>query len=487
VQTLWGCRLSTLGNTPGLAALSLVSISCAGAASWLGSGRDRGPRRPAPPPLEVPGRALVSEVKLGPLVVRKWRYRNGLEVVLVPDQAATSVAYMTWFRVGSRNEDADAGETGLAHLFEHLMFTQTTKARAPGEFDRRMEEAGASTNAMTSYDFTAYIDELPPSAVPLAIELEADRMVNLALTDEQVRTERDVVVEERLSVVEDSVDGTLDETLYAHAFSRHPYRHPVIGRMPDIRAITRAKATHFYRTYYAPNNAVVVVAGRFDPELVLEGIGRHYGGIPPSVSLPRQTLPPEPAPSAATRFEIQRPVAADRLLLGSAAPALAAPDRAAFELLDEILTGGPSARLYRRLVVTEQIASSVDGTPAPTRDPGLYSLWVQMRRGHRAEEAEAIIVAEMEALARDSPSEADLSKAKNRVETAFWRALASSEGKATQLGEFEVVAGDYRKLLERPAEFSRVTAADVQRAAGQYLTGRPRALVVARPAPPSRP
>src|SRR5688572_4063755 len=145
-----------MGKTASLAALSLVGVSCASLASLVG-GRDRTPPPPATAPVEEPPRRLVSEAALGPLVIRKWRYRNGLEVVLVPDPSATSVAYMTWFRVGSRNEDAAAGETGLAHLFEHLMFTQTQKASAPGEFDRRMEEAGAHTNAMTYYDFTAYI------------------------------------------------------------------------------------------------------------------------------------------------------------------------------------------------------------------------------------------------------------------------------------------------------------------------------------------
>jgi zinc protease len=472
-------------KTTCVAALSVMGASCAGIASLIGAGRERGSRRPSPPP-ETPGRTLVNEAALGPLSMRKWRLRNGLEVLLVPDEAATSVAYMTWFRVGSRHEDADAGETGLAHLFEHLMFTQTEKASAAGEFDRRMEAAGAHTNAMTYYDYTAYIDELPPEAVSLAIELEADRMVNLSLTEQQVRTERDVVAEERLGVVEDSVDGILDETLYGQAFRRHPYRYPVIGRMRDIQAVTKAKATHFYRTYYAPNNAVVVVAGRFDPQVVLDGIERSYGALAPSDNLPAEVATPEQAPTAEVREEIQRPVPADRFVIGCGAPALAAPDRAAFEVLDEVLTGGPSARLYRRLVIEEEIASSVDGSPAPTRDPSLYALWVQMRKGHRAEEAEAIIQAEMETLAREPPSEADLAKAKNRIETSFWRGLASSEGKATELGEFEVVAGDYRKLLERAAETAKVNAADVQRAAAQYLVGRPRAVVIARPGSASR-
>jgi zinc protease len=465
-----------------LAALSLMGMSCAG---FTLSGRDRGPPRRSGDP-EGPRPTLVSETTLGPLGIRKWRLHNGLEVILMPDPAATSVAYMTWFRVGSRHEDASAGETGLAHLFEHLMFTQTHKASAPGEFDRRMEAAGASTNAMTYYDFTAYIDEVPPEAVPVAIELEADRMVNLALTDEQVRTERDVVAEERLGSVEDSVDGMLDELMYERAFRNHPYRYPVIGRMQDIQAVTREKAIHFYKTYYAPNNAVVVVTGRFDAAEVLDRIAAGYGGLPAQPQLPADTIPPERAPTQAARVEIERPVPADRLALGFPAPALAAADRAAFEVLDEVLTGGPSSRLHRRLVVDAQIASSVDAGPAATRDPALYAVWVQLRKGHRAAEAEKLVDEELAALAARPLGEDDLKKAKNRIETAFWRGLSSSEGRANQLGEFEVVAGDYRKLLTRAEEIAAVTPAEVQAAAKEYLAGEARVVLVARPKAPAR-
>jgi zinc protease len=461
-----------------LAALSLMGVSCASIGA-PGSGKTTSPRR------DGSGPALVSESTLGPLVVRKWRLDNGLEVILLPDAAATSVAYMTWFRVGSRHEDADAGETGLAHLFEHLMFTQTTAATAPGEFDRRMEESGANTNAMTYYDFTAYIDEVPPEAVSLAVRMEADRMVNLALRDEQVETERDVVAEERLGAVEDSVDGTIDELLYGQSFERHPYRYPVIGRMADIKAVTRDKATRFYRTFYAPNNAVVVVAGRFDAEHLLGEIVEHYGPIPASDNLPKDNIEGEKAPTRLLRHELERPVPADRVAIGFPGPALGAADRAAFEVLDEILTGGPSARLYRKLVAEGQIASSVDGSAATTRDPALYTLWIQMRRGHRAEEAEAIVADVIGALAKTPVTAADLDKAKNRIETAFWRLLASSEGKASQLGEFDVVAGDYRRLLQRADEIRAVTAEDVQRAASAYLAG-PHAVIVARPKPDNR-
>jgi zinc protease len=392
---------------------------------------------------------------------------------------------MTWFRVGSRHEDAAAGETGLAHLFEHLMFAQTKSAKEPGEFDRRMEEAGASVNAMTYYDFTAYVDEVPPEALPVAIELEADRMINLALTDEQVRTERDVVVEERLGSVEDSVDGLLDEMMYGQAFRAHPYRFPVIGRMADIKAVTRERALRFYGTYYAPNNALVVITGRFDPKSALEAVAARYAEIPRSLALPADKVQGERAPEAEKRAEIERPVPADRLGVGLPAPAFGSPDRAAAEVIDEILAGGPSSRLHRRLVVESELASSVDGGAAPTRDPGLYALWVQLRKGHRAEQAEAIIDEELARLVGKPVSEQDLAKAKNRIETSFWRGLSSSEGKANQLGEYDVVAGDYRKLLGRAEEIARVTAADVQRVAQAYFGSRARSVVIARPKPSS--
>src|SRR4051812_23208475 len=333
---------------------------------------------------------LVGRAALGSLSVAKWRLDNGLEVILAPDPNARSVSYTTWFRVGSRHENAAGGETGLAHLFEHLMFTQTKGAPQEGEFDRRMEELGGNANAMTSQDFTAYTDDLPPEALPLAVELEADRMVNLALTKKQVETERDVVIEERLSAVEDSVEGLLDEMMHMQAFTVHPYRFPVIGLMKDIKAITPEKATRFYGTYYAPNNAVIVAAGLFDEAATLELIARQYGALEPSSRLPKDSTTPERAPARPVRAQVSRPVPADRFVVGLPAPALAASDRPAYELLAEILIGGPSSRLNQRLVVQKELASSVAGEVPNTRDPAIFGLWVQMRKGHVAAEAEAI-------------------------------------------------------------------------------------------------
>ena len=421
----------------------------------------------------------IARAPLGPLTATKWQLSNGLTIVLLPDPAATSVSYMTWYRVGSRDEDEPAGATGLAHLFEHLMFTQT-KNHDVGEFDHAVESAGGSSNAMTYYDYTAYVDDVPPAQLPVAVRLEADRMVNLDLRKRQVDNERDVVVEERLSSVEDNVDGTLDELMWKQAFKTHPYRWPVIGWMKDIKAVTPDKAMAFYRRFYAPDNAVVVVTGRFDEDATLGLIADAYGAIPAAGAPARLEPAPERAPAAEMRTVIMRPVPADRIAIGFRAPGLADADRAAYEVLDELLAGGPSARLQRELVVETALASSVHGDVAPTKDPGLYGLWIQMTEGHAGEEAEARVMAAATDLAARPVAAAELAKAKARVETAFWRDLSSSHGRAERLGELEIAAGDFRRALSRGDELGRVTADDVRRAAATYLAPGARSVVIAR-------
>jgi zinc protease len=425
------------------------------------------------------GPTEVARAALGPLSASKWVLGNGLTIVLLPDPTATSVSYMTWFRVGSRDEDEAAGETGLAHLFEHLMFTQTANHDV-GEFDRAIESAGGNANAMTYYDFTAYLNDVPPAALGVAAKLEADRMVNLDLRKRQVDNERDVVVEERLSSVEDSVDGTLDELMYKQAFKRHPYRWPVIGWMKDIKAVTPAKAVAFYKRHYAPENAVVIVTGRFEEAAGLKVIAAAYGGIPAGPGTTRAEIAPERAPAAEVRTVVVRPVPADRIAIGFPAPGLAHQDRAAYELLAELLAGGPSARLPRELVVDKGMASSVRGDVAPTKDSGLFALWVQMTKGHAAEEAEARIMAAVADLVARPVSPAELAKAQARTVTETWRGLSASHGRAERLGEFEIAAGDFRLAFTRAGELERVTAEDLQRVAREYLAGGARSVVIAR-------
>jgi zinc protease len=364
---------------------------------------------------------LVGTEVHGP-ALEVWRYRldNGLGLLILPDRAAPVVAYQTWFRVGSRHEQV--GKTGLAHLFEHLMFNQTANL-APGEFDRRMEAVGGETNAATWLDWTYYRDSLPAAALPLGAELEADRLGNLTLTAAQVDSEREVVASERRMRVDDDVDGFLSEQLFATAFERHPYHWPTIGWMEDIMAFSPEDCRGFHAVHYAPGNATLVIVGDVDPEATAALIARHYGAIPARPLPPERVLPLEPPQTGERRKVFAKPVPADRALLGWHAPPQRHVDWLPLQLAQEVLLGGPSSRLYRKLVIERQIASSVSGMLMPVAEPGLYEMQVAMMRGHATTEAEAIIDAEIAALGRGGLAGEELERVKNRYETGFWSEL----------------------------------------------------------------
>ncbi len=420
---------------------------------------------------------LVSEHAFGSLVVRKHALDNGLAIVLLRDASAPVVAYQTWFRVGSRHEVR--GRTGIAHLFEHLMFNQTVNL-PPGEFDRRIEAVGGETNAGTWVDWTCYVTNAPAAALPTLIELESERMQHLLLGDEQVESEREVVMNERRFRVEDSVDGTLNEALYARAFTSHPYHWPTIGWMRDIEAITIEDCRAFYRSFYAPSNATLVVVGDFDERATLAALESTYGPIA-SAPAPAEPLVTEPAQTAARRHEIEKAVTADRVQLGWPAVGQREASWVTLELVAELLAGGNASRLYRALVVDRELAASVQASLAPFRDPGLFEISVAMRRGHRAEEAERVIEFELASLAAEGPRPGEVEGARARLLTRFWTGLRPQAGKAESLGLAEVTLGDYRRLFEAPQRYAAVDASAVQRVVAAHLVPVRCTTVVARP------
>ncbi|MEM9073807.1 MAG: pitrilysin family protein, partial [Myxococcota bacterium] len=228
---------------------------------------------------------FLSEESFGPsLAVRRWRLPSGLRIVALPDSSAPVVSYQTWLGVGSRHEVK--GKTGLAHFFEHLMFNETS-THPQGEFDRLLEEVGAESNAATWTDWTCFYENLPARELPLAIELEADRLANLVLQHDPVESERQVVMSERRDRIDDDVDGRAGEALWATAFRKHHYRHPTLGWMRDIRRFAVRDCERFYRTWYAPNNVVLAIAGRFDERSLLAQIADSYGAMKKS-RLPRE-------------------------------------------------------------------------------------------------------------------------------------------------------------------------------------------------------
>ncbi|MGZ3406906.1 MAG: M16 family metallopeptidase [Polyangia bacterium] len=422
---------------------------------------------------------LVSQHPFGAggLTARMFRLTNGLKVILVRDPSAPVFAYQTWFAVGSRHERE--GITGIAHLFEHLMFNQTEN-HPPGELDRMIETAGGDTNAATWVDWTYYRDNLPKAELKLAVELEADRMAHLTLGETQVESEREVVANERRFRVEDDVDGFLNEELYKAAFTTHPYHWPTIGWMRDIEAISIDDCRTFYKTFYAPNNATVVLVGDVEEESALGLIDSCYGKIPSS-AIPADAAPREPEQTSERRQSWPKPVTADKLRIGYKAPAIGQVDYAVLEVANEILFGGNSSRLHRRLVVESEIASSTHAATAPFRDPGLYEVSVSLQRGHHAAEAEAIVYEELTRLG-DKPLEPhELDTAKTRLLTHFWRELRPQAGKAEALGHYETTVGDYRKLFAVADGYKAVTAADIQRVVKQYLRPQRRTVAIATP------
>jgi zinc protease len=412
------------------------------------------------------------------LALRHYRLGNGLSVLLLPDPGTPLLSYHTWFRVGSRHERA--GKTGLAHLFEHLMFNQTRHLPA-GEFDRRIEAAGAETNASTWTDWTQYHTELPATELPVIVALEAERMQNLVLREPQVRSEKEVVANERRFRVDDDVEGTVSERMYELAFPRHPYGHPTIGWMKDIEGFTTADCRRFYRTYYAPNNATLVIAGKLDEEKALALVQRHYGSIAPA-RLPKERPVRDRAQAKERKLVLRQPTPAEKLALGYHAPAFGDPDYAVLSLINELLFIGRSARMYQRLVHEEQLATDVHAGIAPFAEPGLYDIWISLRPGKRARAALRVMEHELARIRERRVSERDLTRVKNRAELGFLLALETAGGKAEQIGFYETVLGDARLIFPRLQQFRSVTAGDVQRVARRVFDARQRTRIEVLPA-----
>ncbi len=431
-------------------------------------------------------RGAQSEVKsLGPvqllqgLTAARFRLDNGLLLLALPDDQAPVFSFQTWFNVGSRHEPK--GKTGIAHLFEHLMFKGTHR-HPLGELDREMELRGAQTNAATWVDWTYYRESLPAIGdnFETVLAYESDRMVNLALTQEMVDSEREVVKNERRQRVDDSIYGSLDELMYETAYIVHPYGHPTIGYMADLDAMTLAEFESFYRAYYAPNNAVVVVVGDLDLERMVTGVAKAYG------SLARQTLPPapmidEPEQRELRRALIRKPTDSERMSIVFHGPEQTSPDHAALQVAAEILCGGETGRIYAEAVIERELAQEAHASITPYREPGLFQLDFGLRPGQHHDALEPLALAQIERLGREGPTVQEVEKTKNRIESAFLRAMLDTDGKAEQMGHFETTAGDAGYLSVVLGRLQAVTPEQVRDAARKYLRPEARTVVCVLP------
>lgn len=405
--------------------------------------------------------------------VHRWRLRNGLTVLVLVDAAAPVVAFHTWYNVGSRHERP--GKTGLAHLFEHLMFGETENLGA-GVFDRKLEESGAETNAATWVDWTYYHELLPADRIKLALKLEAERMQRLVLRDPQVASEKEVVANERRYRVDDDVEGAANELLYKTAFQSHPYHWPTIGWMADIQGFSPEDCAAFYRTYYAPNNATLVVVGDVRERELLSAIAGAYGAIP-SQPIPAEDITPEAHQVSERRLEIRKPTASEKLLVAFKGPALGDADHATMSVLCEVLFGGRASRLYRTLVVERELAIEARGWVSTFRDPGLFECWITTRGTHTAVEVEPVLDAAFLGVRTDVVTDDELARAKARLELGSLQQLETVGGKAEQIGFFETVLGDPAHAFRRVEAYRRVTAGDLRRVARRYLVDSARTIV----------
>jgi zinc protease len=401
---------------------------------------------------------------------------NGLRVIVHEDHSTPLVAVNVWYHVGSGYEEP--GRTGFAHLFEHIMF-EGSKNVPEGDFDNLLEAAGGQNNGSTSPDRTNYWETIPSNALELALWLEADRMGGLLETmgPQKLDVQRDVVKNERRQSYENRPYGMLWETAAAALYpAGHPYSWSTIGSMADLSAASLEDVENFFRRYYAPNNAVLAVAGDVDPDTVRPMVERLFGWIPrgPEVSKPQI---PMPAIGATRHITLEDQVTLPQLTLIWRTVPRYAPDDAALTALGRILTDGKNSRLYKRLVYDEQIAQEVNSFHDSQLLSGDLFLSLMGREGIDLERLEKAALEEVAKLAAAPPSDEELRRVVNGIETGFVRSLQTVGGfggKADQLNEYYYYTGDPGYAAKDLARFRGLTPADIQRVAREYLEGKNR-------------
>ena len=434
------------------------------------------PATGAAQPRETTRRPRSSEGAV-PREIETKTLRHGLQIIVWPDHRISNVALYNWFHVGSRNERP--GITGLSHFFEHMMFNGSAH-HAHGEFDRVMEENGGSNNAYTSNDVTVYQDWFPRSALELIFQLESDRICCLSFDSTVVENERGVVYSERRTSVEDDNAALLDEQVMATAYVAHPYEIPVIGWPSDIERWTLADLKSYFRTYYAPDNATMIVAGDVSPAEVFAMAERYLEPIPAQPAPPRVTTV-EPPQMGERRVMVRKAGQVPLLEVAYHVGTPRDPDAEALDLLHMILTTGESSRLYRRLVDQERAAVSVGSSVMEGFDPGLISFQVTLSSGRAPADVERMLYEELERVARNGVTAEELTKAKNIQLSAYWQTLETNNGKAGALGQNQVFHGDWRKLFSSPARYAAVRARDIQTLAKRIFDERNRTVGVLLP------
>ena len=417
-----------------------------------------------------PARLAVTEATLD----------NGLRVLIQEDPRNPVVAVQIFYRVGSRNELP--GATGLAHFLEHMMF-KGTPTRGRGEISRLIEWNGGRDNAFTTRDMTGYYVNIAADRLDLVLGIEADRMRNLLLDPAEIDSERQVVMEERRTRIDDDPEGVVYEAMSSVAYLAHPYRWPTIGWMSDIARINPAELRAFYDKYYQPNNAILVIAGDVKAAQALALVRRHFGPIPRGAT-PAPVTAVEP-PQGDERRVIVRKADAKLPVVNIAwhVPNYKSADAAALELLSTVLSEGRSSRLYRHLVYDKRMVLAAGGEYSYTAlDPTLFWFYATLLPGQTADAVEQALLAEVEQLKAEPVPAEELERARNQIEASFVWQQDSVFSRAAVLGRYEMM-GSWHLLDDFLPKLRAVTPADLQRVARLYFAVDRRNVSILLPAP----
>lgn len=406
--------------------------------------------------------------------IQSFTLDNGMKIMVLEDVSIPNANMYLFWKVGSRNEVP--GITGISHFFEHMMFNGSKKY-GPKMFDRTMEAAGGANNAYTTENVTVYTDWFPASALETIFDLEADRIAHLDINAEMVESERGVVTSERTTGLENSNWRTIQEELKGVAFRAHPYSWSVIGHESDIAAWTLDDLVQYHKTYYAPNNAVVVIAGDVKLNEVKALANKYFAPIPAQAP-PREVKTVEPLQKGERRVYVHKAsVSTPNVMLGYHVPATTHADYYALDLLSSILTSGNSSRLYQGLV-EQQVAIEVETYMPMSFDPNLFYVMGVANPGITATELEKSMISEINRVAREGVTQHELDKVKNIKLMDFYRSMETINGKANTLGTYELYFGNYAQLFNAPESYNKVTPDDIQRVAQTYLRRANRTVAV---------
>jgi zinc protease len=405
---------------------------------------------------------------------------NGLKVILLENHKAPLVTFQVWYRVGSRNEAW--GRTGLSHMLEHMMFKGTEKV-GPEEFSRIIQENGGNDNAFTSRDYTAYFENISTDRVQVSIDLESDRMQNLLLREQDFRTERMVVMEERRLRTEDNPQANLQEHMEATAFLTSPYHWPTIGWKEDIERFTLDDLKAYYRTYYNPMNAILIVVGDFKREELFPKIEKAFGSIPKGIA-PNQERDVDPKQIGERRIFVKKEAQLPYLVMGYHVPNLREPVSYALEVIATVLSAGKSSRLYQSLVREKRLVLSADADHSLlSRDPSLFYLSAELLPGKEVVEVEKALDQEVERLKKELVGAQELEKAKNQMEASFVFGQDSLFYQAMLLARHEITL-TWRAIDDYLPSIRKVSPEEIQRVTKKYLTPENRTVGILIPLPP---